>query len=556
MGKPAFARNPGLSGGVRLETGTRARSVPQAGQRCRGGRAAGLASEAALHERQTYSLAWFPLFLAVVDANVAAPSPTPYSKLEAITDPRRAGSEVSLVEWVCRSFAITIDGLSAFLSQVLGPWSQSDLFLQVTPAKLILGFLSALVIIFLLRIARRILKRIHREQKADAAQRYWIDGLLHAFRKGLGLFAWITALFLFFSPLLPHLAIALNSQAPFEIASRLAEIGYFLSLAVFCYYAVRLVGGWLNQLAQRQPRRWFDPTFPLVGQLIYYNFLLISFQYLIELLRLPGSAAAISSKVVSIVSILVNTVMVIQMVRALEDIAMVRTEHRGYDTYRYRGLQTRLRVLRQLIIFVLVIVCAATILMNFDPVRQIGTGLLASAGVAGVIVGLAAQKSLSTSIAGLQIAVTSPMKIDDVVVVDGENGQIEEISLTYVVVKVWDQRRLILPITYFIDKSFQNWTRSSSELLGTVFLYVDYMVPIDELRAEANRLVSESTFWDKRVFGVHVTDWKTDSIEIRILVSAATAGKLFDLRCEIREKLLTYLQQLEPSAFPRVRNVV
>ena len=502
-------------------------------------------------------LSAFPLVPGVLGAiDVATPNPTPYSKLEAITDPARSGSELSLIEWVCRSFAITIDGLSAFLSQVLGPWSQSDLFLQVTPAKLILGFLSALLIILLLRIARRILKRVRRQPKTSESQRYWIDGLLHAFRKGLGIFAWITALFLFTSPLLPHLAIALNSQAPFEIASRLAEIGYFVSLAVFAYYAVRLMGGWLNHLAQRQPRRWYDPTFPLVGELIYYNFLLISLQYLIELLRLPGSAAAISSKVVSVVSILVNTVMLIQMVRALEDIAMVRTEHRGYDTYRYRGLQTRLRVLRQLIIFVLVIICAATILLNFDPVRQIGTGLLASAGVAGVIVGLAAQKSLSTIIAGLQIAVTSPMKIDDVVVVDGENGQIEEISLTYVVVKVWDQRRLILPITYFIDKSFQNWTRSSSELLGTVFLYVDYMVPIDELRAEANRLVSESTLWDKRVFGVHVTDWKTDSIEIRILVSAATAGKLFDLRCEIREKLLTYLQQLEPSAFPRVRNAV
>jgi len=499
----------------------------------------------------------FPLVPGLLGAiDVATPSPTPYSKLEAITDPARSGSELSLVEWVCRSFAITIDGLSAFLSQVLGPWSESDLFLQVTPAKLILGFLSALVIIILLRIVRRILKRIRHEPKTSESQRYWIDGLLHAFRKGLGIFAWITALFLFVSPLLPHVAIALNSQAPFEIASRLAEIGYFLSLVVFAYYAVRLVGGWLNQLAQRQPRRWYDPTFPLVGQLIYYNFLFISFQYLIELLRLPGGAAAISSKVVSIVSILVNTVMLIQMVRALEDIAIVRTEHRGYDTYRYRGLQTRLRVLRQLIIFVLVIICAATILMNFDPVRQIGTGLLASAGVAGVIVGLAAQKSLSTIIAGLQIALTSPMKIDDVVVVDGENGQIEEISLTYVVVRVWDQRRLILPITYFIDKSFQNWTRSSSELLGTVFLYVDYMVPIEELRAEATRVVSESTLWDKRVFGVQVTDWKTDSIEIRILVSAAAAGKLFDLRCEVREKLLAYLQQLEPSAFPRVRNVV
>jgi small-conductance mechanosensitive channel len=169
---------------------------------------------------------------------------------------------------------------------------------------------------------------------------------------------------------------------------------------------------------------------------------------------------------------------------------------------------------------------------------------------------LAAQKSLSTIIAGLQIALTSPMKIDDVVVVDGEYGQIEEISLTYVVVRAWDQRRLILPITYFIDKSFQNWTRSSSELLGTVFLYVDYLVSIDEIRAVAKQVVSDSSLWDKRAFGVQVTDWKTDSVEVRILVSADTSGKLFDLRCEVREKLLTYLQRQEPNAFPHVRNVV
>ena len=529
-----------------------------------------------LRNRPRPRLAWaLPLILAVFDVHStivaasfppitnhqslltsdAAPSPSPYSKLEAITDPGRAGTG-SLVEWICRSFAITIDSLSALLSQMLGSWSESNLFLQVTPAKLILGFLSALLILVLMWIARQVLKRIRREPKTNESQRYWIDGLLQAFRKGLSLFAWITALFLFVSPLLPHVAIALNSQAPFEIVSRLAEIGYFLTLIVFCYYVVRLVRARLDQLAQRQPRRWYYPTFPLIGQLTYYNFLLISFQYLIELLRLPGGAAAISSKIVAIVSLLVNTVMVIQMVRALEDIALVRTEQHNYDTYRYRGLQTRLRILRQLTIFVLVIICAAAILMNFDAVRQIGTGLLASAGVAGVIVGLAAQKSLSTIIAGLQIALTNPMKIDDVVVVDGEYGQIEEILLTYVVVRAWDQRRIILPITYFIDKSFQNWTRSSSELLGTVFLYVDYLVPIDELRAEAKRIVSESALWDQRVFGVQVTDWKTDSVEIRILVSAAAAPKLFDLRCEVREKLLAYLQQRQPGAFPRVRNVV
>ncbi|HEX4202031.1 MAG TPA: mechanosensitive ion channel domain-containing protein [Chthoniobacterales bacterium] len=491
----------------------------------------------------------------MVDPPGATPSPSPYSKLEAITDPARAGVDVSPVEWICRSFAIAIDSLSASLSLVLGPWSQRDLFLQITPAKLVLGLVSALIIRLLFQVARFFLRKHSKKPRTDTSERYWIDGVLPALRKGINLFSWVTAGLLFVSPLLPHLALASNSQAPFQITSRLAEIGYFLSLIVFVYWIVRSIDRWLNQLARHQPRRWYQPTFPLVGQLIYYDFLLTAFHYLINLLDLPGGAAAIASKIVGIVSILVNTVMVIQMVRALEDIAQVRTEMRNYDTYRYRSLQTRLRVLRQLIIFVLVIICAATILMNFDPVRQIGTGLLASAGVAGVIVGLAAQKSLSTIIAGLQIALTNPMKIDDVVVVDGEYGQIEEISLTYVVVRAWDQRRIILPVTYFLDKSFQNWTRSSSELLGTVFLYVDYLVSIDQIRATAKQVVSDSSLWDKRAFGVQVTDWKTDSVEVRILVSAGTSGKLFDLRCEVREKLLTYLQQREPNAFPVVRNV-
>jgi small-conductance mechanosensitive channel len=505
------------------------------------------------------SLSAFPLVLValgVVDSPPATPSPSPYSKLEAITDPARVGVEVSPVEWICRSFAIAIDSLSAGLSLVLGPWSQRDLFLQITPAKLALGLVSALIIRLLFQAVRYFLRKHSQRPRPDTPERYWIDGLLKALRKAINLFSWVTAGLLFVSPLLPHLALAQNSQAPFQITSRLADIGYFLSLVVFVFWIVRLLDGWLTQLAKRQPRRWYQPTFPLLGQLIYYDFLLTGFHYFINLLDLPGGAAAVASKIVGIVSILVNTVMVIQMVRALEDIALVRTEMRHYDTYRYRGLQTRLRVLRQLTIFILVIICAAAILMNFDPVRQIGTGLLASAGVAGVIVGLAAQKSLSTIIAGLQIALTNPMKIDDVVVVDGEYGQIEEISLTYVVVRAWDQRRLILPITYFIDKSFQNWTRSSSELLGTVFLYVDYMVPIDEIRAAAQQIVTESAFWDERAFGVQVTDWKTDSIEVRVLVSADSAGKLFDFRCEVREKLLGYLQQREPMVFPRVRSMV
>jgi len=191
--------------------------------------------------------------------------------------------------------------------------------------------------------------------------------------------------------------------------------------------------------------------------------------------------------------------------------------------------------------------------MNVDGVRQVGTGLLASAGVAGVIFGFAAQKSLSTIIAGLQIALTGPMKIDDVVIVEGEYGTIEEITLTYVVVKLWDLRRMILPITYFLDKPFQNWTRTSSELIGAVLLYTDFMIPIEEIRQAAEKIVTASPLWDKRVYGAQVTDWKNETIEVRILVSSDAAGHLFDLRCEVREKILKYLQERNPQAFPHVR---
>jgi hypothetical protein len=183
----------------------------------------------------------FPLVLVVlgvVDPAGPTAGPSPYSKLEAITDPARVGVEVSPVEWICRSFAIAIDSLSAGLSLILGPWSQHDLFLQITPAKLVLGLLSALLIRLLFQLVRFLLRKHGQRPRPDTPERYWIDGLLRALRKAINLFSWVTAGLLFVSPLLPHVALALNSQAPFQITSRLAEIGYFLSLVVLVYLLV------------------------------------------------------------------------------------------------------------------------------------------------------------------------------------------------------------------------------------------------------------------------------------------------------------------------------
>ena len=201
------------------------------------------------------------------------------------------------------------------------------------------------------------------------------------------------------------------------------------------------------------------------------------------------------------------------------------------------------------------IIATGSILMLFDPVRQFGTSILASAGIAGIVIGFAAQKTLGNVLAGIQIALTQPLLIDDIVMVEGEFGQIEEITLTYVTVRTWDLRRLILPITYFVEKPFQNWSRVSTELLGTVLLYLDYQVPMGELRKELKRLVENNAKWDKKVCGLQVTDTKQSTIVVQALVSAADSGKLGDLRNEVREGLINFLVRNYPESLPRSRNV-
>ena len=470
-------------------------------------------------------------------------------------NPDKLGYPISGVEWLSREFAVFIYDLSLQLANVLGPWSKTELFLHITIAKVILGLLAALIVLGIRLIVRHFLNHRDYQQKPDDSERYWLGGILFALKKGVSIFFFVTAALLFLSPFLPQVVFATNSEAPFQVVSKLAELGYLAAILVFCFHVVRLIVNWLDVRAIRTPRKWFYPAFPLLGRLLYYNLIVVAFQSAILVLNLAQPGQAIASKAASIATALINAILVIQMIRAVEDMAMVGTESRIADNYKMRGLQTRLRVLRQLLTFVVAMVCVGAILMNIDAVRQIGTGLLASAGVAGVIVGLAAQKSLTTIIAGLQIALTNPMKIGDVVIVESIYGTIEEITLTYVVVKIWDLRRLILPITYFLEKPFENWTRSSSELLGTVFLYVDYSIPIEAIRAEAQKIVAASPLWDNRVHAVQVTDWKSHTIEVRILVSAETAPRLFDLRCLVREKVLTFIQERNPEIFPQIRNL-
>ncbi|HVW96561.1 MAG TPA: mechanosensitive ion channel domain-containing protein [Mucilaginibacter sp.] len=226
------------------------------------------------------------------------------------------------------------------------------------------------------------------------------------------------------------------------------------------------------------------------------------------------------------------------------------------DNLKERKIRTQIQFIRKVLGTVVVFVTVAIILLSFDSVRKIGAGLLTGVGIGGIIIGFAAQKSLGNLLAGFQIAFTQPIRIDDVLIVEGEYGRVEEITLTYVVLSLWDQRRLILPINYFIEKPFQNWTRTSSELLGTVFLYLDYNTPVDAVREEFERLVQTSELWDKRVQGIQVTDAKMNCIELRVLVSARNSGQAFDLRCFIRENLIKFLKDNYPESLPLNRLVM
>lgn len=226
------------------------------------------------------------------------------------------------------------------------------------------------------------------------------------------------------------------------------------------------------------------------------------------------------------------------------------------DNLSARQILTRIAVTRRLVAFLAFIIALSAIFLLFEPLRALGVSLLASAGIAGVVLGFAAQKALGNVLAGIQIALTQPIRLDDVLVVEGEWGRVEEITLTYVVVNIWDRRRLVLPISYFIEKPFQNWTRTTASILGTVELYTDYTLPLEPLRAELVRLVESTPLWDKDVQVLQVTDCTEETMKLRVLVSAVDSPTAWDLRCLVREGLITFIQQNYPQSLPKTRAVL
>lgn len=240
-------------------------------------------------------------------------------------------------------------------------------------------------------------------------------------------------------------------------------------------------------------------------------------------------------------------------VSTMSDVIAARHRLDTEDNLRARRMITQVNILRRGAILLTVLVTLAAIMMSFPSLRNYGISLFASAGVASVVIGFAARPVLSNLIAGIQIALTQPIRIDDVVIIDGEWGWIEEITSTYIVVRLWDWRRLIVPLTHFIETPFQNWTRENAAIIGSVFWHVDYTVPVEEMRAKVKEFAAQSELWDGRVANLQVTDTSERTMTVRALVSAKDSPKAWDLRCEIREKMIVWLQQHHPQALPRLR---
>ncbi|HET7925136.1 MAG TPA: mechanosensitive ion channel domain-containing protein [Rhodanobacteraceae bacterium] len=225
------------------------------------------------------------------------------------------------------------------------------------------------------------------------------------------------------------------------------------------------------------------------------------------------------------------------------------------DNLQARRILTQTRVLSRILIGLIALVGAAAMLMTFPGARQIGASLLASAGLVGLVAGIAARPVLGNLLAGVQIALSQPIRLDDVLVVEGEWGRVEEITGTYVVVRIWDERRLVVPLEYFITRPFQSWTRTSSRIIGSVFVWVDYALPIEPLRAELSRLCEGAKEWDRRVCVLQVTDANERAVQLRALVSSNGSAQNFDLRCIVREGLIAFVARKFPDALPVMRQM-
>ena len=301
-------------------------------------------------------------------------------------------------------------------------------------------------------------------------------------------------------------------------------------------------------------KKLFSILLPMLSNSLKTAVLLLMLNILIPALGINALAEDVLAKVAKVTLIIILTWLVVRLLDGVEKL-ILNQYAQDENAILTRKINTQVLLLKKVILILVCVVSLAAILMAFDSVKSLGTGLLTTAGVISAIGAFASQQSLGRIFAGLQIAFSQPIRIGDTVIIDNEQGQVEEITLSYIVIKLWDFRRLILPSDYFTNRSLQNLSRTSSELLGSVIFYADYQLPLAPVRAEFTKILAASSLWNGQVSNFQVTDIKDNGMELRALVSARDSGTLWDLRCEIREKLMHFITVNYPHCLPKGRSI-
>ena len=427
---------------------------------------------------------------------------------------------------------------------VLGPLTWADLATLL--ALVLLLFLAhALVVAFLHR----------KTEPAEGPETK--DPLWRKFFEVLGgplyTLIWLGGIYMAATTILGRLLPAPEWAAVRQFLSKLVDLGVFVVLFWLFFRLTRMLETRLAAWAVKRGSKLEQLFVPLLGKCLRVMVPVVGVILALPVLGLPAEYAGLVAKGTSILLIVAVALISFQAVGLGEKVVLMKFDITVADNLHARKIHTQLQVISKVIYFLIGLFSVAWILMLFQEVRHLGTSILTSAGVVGVIVGFAAQKTIANLFAGFQIALAQPIRMDDVVIVEEQWGRIEEITLTYVVVHIWDDRRLVVPLSEFIEKPFENWTRVSAQLLGSVLLWVDYSLPLEETRQAVQKIVEASPLWDRRFWNLQVSDSSERTMQIRVLCTAADASKAWDLRCEVREKLILFIQKNHPRSLPRFR---
>ena len=443
--------------------------------------------------------------------------------------------------------------LKRWIGSLFGPHAADAVFGSITWADLGATLCYVLLALFVNGLAAVLVRRQMQSMPTTAEARPWQNQVFDAVGKPLYVLIWACGLYFAATPLLLTLKPTEGLVEVRASCGIVFHLGVFALVLWLSYRLTHVLEAKLAILAARNSSKLDSLFVPLLGKSLRVILPVVGVIFALPILNLSPEYASALGKGTSILMIVTVAVILFQVAGTAEEAVLTRFDIHAADNLRAREVYTQVHVIRKIIEVIIGLFTLALVLMLFDEVRQVGASLLASAGVVGIVAGIAAQKTIANLFAGFQIALTQPIRLDDVIIVEGEWGRIEEITLTYVIVHIWDDRRLVVPLSYFIEKPFQNWTRSSAKLLGSIMFWVDYSFPVDEGRKALRQIIESSPLWDKRSWNLQVTDTTERSMQLRVLATSADSSASWDLRCEIREKFIAYIQNHHPDSLPRTR---